>query len=35
MARYANLLLTLAVVIVAPLLAGQLAYQGGHFVGSH
>ena len=34
MSRYAKLLLILAVVVVAALLVGQLAYQGGYFIGS-
>ena len=35
MSRYTKLLLILAVVIVGTPLMGQLAHQGGYFVGSH
>ncbi len=35
MSRYTKFLLILAVIVVAALLVGQLAYKGGYFIGSH
>ena len=35
MTRYSKFLLILAMVVVAALLVGKLAYEGGYFTGSH